>query len=215
MGPDSRHITLLGDSTLDNGAYTRGSPDVVTHLQRMLPAGWTATLGAVDGAVVADLPAQLRRVSDHTTDLVISIGGNDALRNSDLLALLVDSSAEALQVFAERIAGFESSYRTAIRQALELGRRIAICTVYNGALEPDRARIARPALAMFNDVILRTAIDLRLDALEMRSICTESADYANPIEPSGPGGLKIARAIAHLVGALPSEPPPARIWGLC
>jgi hypothetical protein len=30
------------------------------------------------------------------------------------------------------------------------------------------------------------------DALELRSICTEPADYANAIEPSGQGGLKIA-----------------------
>jgi hypothetical protein len=25
------HIALLGDSMFDNGAYTRGAPDVVTH----------------------------------------------------------------------------------------------------------------------------------------------------------------------------------------
>ena len=215
MHPDLAHIALLGDSIFDNGAYTSGLPDVVTHLRHVLPADWTASLKAVDGAVVADLPAQLHRVPEDATHVVISIGGNDVLRNIDLLGLQVDSSAEALQVFAERTAAFERSYRTAIGAALELRRPTAVCTVYNGALEADRARIARPALAMFNDVILRTAIDLRLDALELRSICTEAGDYAKPIEPSGPGGLKIARAIAHLVGALPSEPPPARIWGLC
>ena len=215
MQPDSGHIVLLGDSTLDNGAYTRGSPDVVTHLRRLLPDGWTATLEAVDGAVVADLPAQLRRVPVRATQVVISIGGNDALRNTDLLGLRVDSSAEVLQRFAERTAQFERAYRAAIQGARTSGRRTAVCTVYNGALEAERARIARPALALFNDVILRTAIDLRLDALELRSICTEAEDYANPIEPSGAGGLKIARAIAHLAGALPSEPPPTRVWGLC
>jgi hypothetical protein len=87
-----------------------------------------------------------------------------------------------------------------------------VCTVYNGALEPDRAGIARVALALFNDVILRTAIDLHLDALELRSLCTEPDDYANPIEPSGKGGLKIARAIAHVAGAVSGASPPARIW---
>src|SRR5215211_2674427 len=30
-------------------------------------------------------------------------------------------------------------------------------------------------------------IDLGLDALELRAICTEPDDYANPIEPSGQG----------------------------
>jgi len=99
---------------------------------------------------------------------------------------------------------------------MTLERRTAICTVYDGALEPERATIARVALALFNDVILRTAVDLRLDALELRSICTKPGDYANPIEPSGEGGLKIARAISRLVGALDAAgAPPARVWGDC
>jgi hypothetical protein len=68
-------------------------------------------------------------------------------------------------------------------------------------------------LTLFNDVILRTAIEQRLDAAELRSICAEPADYANPIEPSGQGGLKIAGAIARLVGAVHSDERPAHIWG--
>jgi hypothetical protein len=64
-----------------------------------------------------------------------------------------------------------------------------------------RATIARLGLTMFNDVIQRTAMELGLDALELRAICTEPADYANPIEPSDRGGLTIARAIARAVGA--------------
>jgi hypothetical protein len=67
----------------------------------------------------------------------------------------------------------------------------AICTVYNGALEPERATIARVGLALFNDVILRTAVDLRLDAIELRSVCTEPADYANPVGAGG--GARAAR----------------------
>ena len=44
-----RHVVLLGDSTLDNGAYTGGSPDVLATLLPLLPSGWRATLLAVDG----------------------------------------------------------------------------------------------------------------------------------------------------------------------
>ena len=210
------HIVLLGDSIFDNAAYTNGAPDVVTHLRRLLPQSWKATSCAVDGATTSGLAAQLSRVPPDSSHLVIAIGGNDALQNSDLLSLRVASSAEALEVFAERIAIFEGAYRTAITLALALERHTAICTVYNGALEPERATIARVGLALFNDVILRTAIELRLDALELRSICTEPADYANPIEPSGQGGLKIARAISHLVGAVDNAgAPPARVWGNC
>jgi hypothetical protein len=146
--------------------------------------------------------------------LVISIGGNDALRNMDLLSLRVTSSAQVLEVFAERAAEFERVYRQTIAAAIAPGRMTAICTIYNGALDLARAAAARTGLAIFNDVILRTAVDFRLDALELRSICTEPADYANPIEPSGQGGSKIARGIAALVGAIPGSSKPATVWGL-
>jgi len=49
---------------------------------------------------------------------------------------------------------------------------------------------------MFNDVILRAAFHWRLPVIDLRLICSEPSDYANPIEPSGSGGAKIARAIA-------------------
>jgi hypothetical protein len=210
------HIVLLGDSIFDNATYTSGAPDVVTHLRRLLPRDWKATLCAVDGATILGLAAQLAHMPTDASHLVISIGGNDALQNSDLLSLRVSSSAQAFEIFADRITTFERAYRTAIAEVVRLRRHTAICTVYNGALEPERTTVARVGLALFNDVILRTAVDLRLDALELRSICTEPADYANPIEPSGQGGLKIARAISRLVGATDiAAAPPARVWGAC
>jgi hypothetical protein len=168
-------------------------------------------LCAVDGATIAGLKAQLTCVPADASHLVISIGGNDALQNRDLLSLRVTSSAQALEAIAARIAVFERAYRAAIAAAMMLDRHTAVCTVYNGAL-PEGADAARMGLTCFNDVILRTAIERRLDALELRSVCCEPADYANPIEPSGQGGLKIAQAIARLVGAAGSTPP-ARIWG--
>jgi hypothetical protein len=207
------HIVLLGDSIFDNAAYTRGGPDVVTQVRELLPEGWRATLCAVDGATTRGMRAQLQRVPADASHLMISIGGNDALQNSDLLELRVTSSAQALRTFAQRLDAFETAYRDAIRDVLALGCDTTLCTVYNGALEPDRADIARVALAVFNDVILRTAVDRRLKTIELRSICTEPGDYANPIEPSSAGGLKIARAIAHVSGALPGAGEPARVWG--
>ena len=195
LGSIPMHVVLLGDSIFDNAAYTRGDPDVVTHLQSLLAKDDRATLLAVDGARVADLPAQLRRMPADATHLVVSIGGNDALGNFDLLSMQVTSSAQALQVFAARIAAFETAYVAAIGNVAARGRPLTICTIYNGALEQDIAPIARLGVALFNDVILRTAGDQKIDVIELRSICNQASDYANPIEPSGSGGLKIARAI--------------------
>jgi hypothetical protein len=76
----------------------------------------------------------------------------------------------------------------------------ALCTVYNGNL-PDAAmqRNAAAALAVFDDRILRVALEKGLPVIELRAVCAGPEDYANPIEPSSTGGEKIARAIVRLV----------------
>ena len=54
-------------------------------------------------------------------------------------------------------------------------------------------------LAIFNDVVTRQAFVRGLPLVDLRLVCDEDADYANPIEPSGRGGAKIAAAIAGLL----------------
>ena len=209
----ARHIVLLGDSIFDNGAYTGREPDVVSHLRAVLPGGWRASLCAVDGSTTAHLPAQLERVPPKASHLIVSIGGNDALGNSDLLDLPVRSTAETLALFGERLEEFEADYRAAIGRVLELDRPTTVCTVYNGNFpDPEHGRLASLALTLFNDVILRVAFDQGLSVIELRLICNEPGDYANPIEPSGPGGLKIARAIAQAVGALEGTAARSQVW---
>jgi hypothetical protein len=58
---------------------------------------------------------------------------------------------------------------------------------------------------MFNDVILRAAFHWRLQVIDLRLVCAEPSDYANPIEPSGSGGEKIARAIAVALGQVAGD----------
>jgi GDSL-like Lipase/Acylhydrolase family len=205
------HIALLGDSIFDNRAYTGGEPDVVTHLRDLLPHDWRATLYAVDGATTADIPRQTTRVDAGVSHLVVSIGGNDALGHSDLLALPVRSTAEALSLFAERVAAFERAYRAAVQRIAALGRPTTLCTIYNGNLEPSRATIARVALTTFNDVILRVAFEHGLPVIDLRAICARPEDYANPIEPSGIGGRKIAAAIVAALG-LGGDVPASRVF---
>jgi hypothetical protein len=59
--------------------------------------------------------------------------------------------------------------------------------------------VAVAALALFNDIITREAFGRGLPLVDLRLVCAEDADYANPIEPSARGGAKIAGAIAELV----------------
>ena len=193
------HVALVGDSIFDNAAYTRGEPDVIRHLHTLLPTTWQATLLAVDGAMVKDVSRQLAALPASVTHVIMSIGGNDALMNSDLLDTPSRGSAEMLRLFSQRLEPFEIAYRQAVAEIRGTGSSAAVCTIYNGALEPEQARLARVALMTFNDVILRTAFEHSLDVIDLRLICTDPADYANSIEPSGKGGRKIATAISQAV----------------
>jgi len=196
------HIALLGDSIFDNASYTAGAPDVIAHLRAGLPGGWGASLLAVDGSTTLDLAAQVARVPADVTHVVVSIGGNDALLNSDVLSLPVASTAEALSIFGGRADAFRSSYRSALDAVLALGRPTTVCTIYEGNLDPEVAALARVALVFFNDVILRTAFERDVGVIDLRLVCDEPSDYANPIEPSGSGGKKIAAAILAATAAL-------------
>lgn len=197
------HVVLLGDSIFDNAAYVRGGPDVVAQLREALPDGWRATLAAVDGAVIDHVAGQLRRVPDDATHLVVSAGGNDALGHTGLLDRPARSSAEVLGWLADAAEAFEARYRRMLDAVLARGLPTTVCTVYNGNLGPPVQRLATTALAVFDDAILRVAAERRVPVVELRQVCTEPADYANPIEPSVRGGTKIARAIAASLGASP------------
>ena len=88
-----------------------------------------------------------------------------------------------------------------------LGPRLptAICTVYYPRL-PDAAlqKVAVAGLTIFNDCIVRAAFAHALPLLDLRLICTEDGNCANPIEPPAQGGEKIARTIAEFVEQSPT-----------
>jgi GDSL-like lipase/acylhydrolase family protein len=192
------HIVLLGDSILDNRAYTEGGPDVVSQVQELLPQGSHATLLAVDGSTTVDISSQVQRIPSDATHLVLSVGGNDAILNSDVLLKPLDSPATALGKLADVSQEFEEKYRRAVVACRETGFPLTICTIYNGNF-PDRKyqRLASSALLVFNDAILRVGFEFGLTVIDLRFVCASPEDYANPIEPSSKGGAKIARCIVR------------------
>jgi hypothetical protein len=201
-----RHVVLLGDSVFDNRAYTNGEPDVAAHLRELLPQPSTVTLCAVDGSTTYDVGRQFARVPDRATHIVLSLGGNNALMNADLLNLPVRSTADALDLFRERLSAFSTSYGHVLEGLLALAKPVTVCTIYHGNLGPDEAPRAPIALAMFNDVILRAALRFGIPAIDLRAVCDQPDDFANPIEPSGTGGRKIARAIIRSLSTNDSGP---------
>src|SRR3954465_894393 len=79
------HIALLGDSVIDNKAYVVGGPDVAEQVRMVAPTHWKVSRLAIDGAVSSSVLAQLNGLPSDATHLVISVGGNDALRESGVL----------------------------------------------------------------------------------------------------------------------------------
>jgi hypothetical protein len=193
-------IVLLGDSVFDNGAYVGSQPEVIAHLRQILPPDWRATLNAVDGNVTANIVGQLSKIPAEATHLIISVGGNDALMNADVLQMKAGSAAEVLNVLADRAIDFERQYSEMLANVLKLGLPTAVCTIYFPNF-PDKfiQKIATAALSVFNDAIIRQAILARVPLLDLRLICNETDDYANEIEPSGKGGRKIAAKILEVV----------------
>jgi lysophospholipase L1-like esterase len=184
----------------------------VTQLQQLLPEGWAASLLAVDGHCTEDVARQLARLPAATTHLVLSVGGNDALAHTELLDQPATSTAEVLALFAGVQRDFEVRYRKLITTLARRDLPLLTCTIYNGNF-PDQQyqRLASTALCLFNDVILRVAFEWALPVIDLRSVCDDPADYANPIEPSASGGAKIARAIAGAIGVADSIAGSSRI----
>ena len=141
----------------------------------------------------------------------MSVGGNNAIMNADVLTMPVQLGREVLAALAEISRRFEESYRQTVEACLESRLPLVLCTIYGGCFD-DAAyqRMISVALMVFNDVILRVAIKFRLPVIDLRFVCTSREDYANPIEPSSAGGEKIARAIAKLVSG--SEVVCARVF---
>ncbi|MBB2964560.1 SGNH/GDSL hydrolase family protein [Methylobacterium sp. R2-1] len=199
------HVALVGDSIFDNGAYVRGRPDVIQQLRGLLPAGWQATLVAVDGHVTRDVVPQLQRLPREATHLVISVGGNDALRASRVFEQAARSVTEALGLLAEVREHFWAEYRGMLDAVQARRMPTAICTIYDPRYpDLERRRLTATALSVLNDIITREAFARGLPLIDLRVLCNEEADFANPIEPSARGGQKIAEAIAALMSRDPA-----------
>ncbi|WIG61108.1 MAG: hypothetical protein OJF49_003856 [Ktedonobacterales bacterium] len=195
------HVALLGDSIFDNHAYIApDEPPVIAQVRERLPHDWKATLLAVDGSVMSDVPGQLARMPDDASHIVVSVGGNDALEHTDMLAESARSVAEVFERVSALGEAFEVEYRRMVEAVLRRRLPVALCTIYYPAFpDPGIQRLAVAGLTAFNDVILRVAGEAGLPVLDLRLICTTPADYANPIEPSAQGGAKIAEVIGTVV----------------
>jgi lysophospholipase L1-like esterase len=194
------HIVLLGDSVFDNQPYVAPGRATIHELSARLPAGWQATLLARDGDRTNDVIPQLKRIPSSATHLVVSAGGNDALDQEPLLGQPAASVGDALFRLGSAAREFEADYRALLRALSTRALPVIICTIYNGNFpNPQMQIVLSTALAAFNDAIIRAGWENRIPILDLRAVCNRPAHYANPIEPSTEGSIRIAEAILRMV----------------
>jgi hypothetical protein len=198
--PSMNHVVLLGDSIFDNKAYVGDGPDVMAQLAKTLPAGWKATLNAVDGSTTVTMQEQLDRLPKGATHLVVSTGGNDALGSKQVIEEPARSVGEALAKLAKVRAEFEKTYRGLLDAMLAKKLPTVMCSIYDPRYDDqDEQRVASAGLTIFNDTITREVFARGLPLIDLRLLFDDARDYANPIEPSVQGGAKLARVIAKVV----------------
>ena len=199
-----KRVFLLGDSVFDNAAYVGRNPDVRRQVQELLPPDATVEMIARDGAVLGDVAAQLRKLPNSATHLIVSAGGNDALKASGLLNDRASSVAEAIEKLGAAADRFGASYSAMLDALLIRKLPTAVCTIYEPPFpERQRRKIAAVALSALNDQITRQAFSRGLTVIDLRIIFDRDEDFANPIEPSPLGGAKIARAIINFISGAP------------
>ncbi|WP_374354804.1 SGNH/GDSL hydrolase family protein [Chitinimonas sp.] len=203
---NAAHIVLLGDSIFDNAAYVGDGKPVAAHLADLLGEGWQISLLAVDGDITSQVHEQLAKLPDDAGFLVLSSGGNDALRAMGRLIEPVETVEQALAILSEMREDFRADYRKVLAALKAVhhpedgpSRRVAVCTVYDQV--PNLSANLSTALALFNEVILFEAAYAGFTIIDLRLLCRDASDYSSvsPIEPSHSGGLKIAQAIAALL----------------
>jgi lysophospholipase L1-like esterase len=193
-------LALFGDSILDNAPYTGTRPDTTSHLQRMLGDAWVVRRYARDGAVMRDVPRQVKESATRPGIAVLSVGGNDLTPRIDILEKRVSSSGQVFDELDTIVENFEREYSRVAELVRDSADRTVLCTIYEVRLEPAAfARRVRIPLAAVNDRIIRVAARLGVEVLELRLVCREPADFVLQIEPSARGAEKIAHAIARVV----------------
>jgi hypothetical protein len=197
------HLALLGDSTFDNKAYTQDSPSVTEHLIQL---GNTVTLCAKDGALISALLPQSQTIPETATHLIISIGGNNGLSLSGILLKPIDTVEQGVILLHDALQTFEAEYSQAINElSQQFGstKKIILCTLYNPCFEyynvSPNQKAVNVGVTMIADVIQKVAHRHGFPVIDFRRFMTTPECFANPIEPSGIGGEKIAKAIIEVI----------------
>ena len=208
-----KHIVLLGDSIFDNKSYVNPSElDVPNQLRSLVGKGCKVTNLAVDGHVTRHIQTQLTHLPSDATHLFMSVGGNDGLGHLSIFQDPIQTVGEALKRMYSIGENFKKVYSSMLDNVLKHGLPTSVCNIYYPRFHSnslDRVssylrmgvnveklqHMAMAAETIFNDIIMFEVFKRNLPLIDLRILCNDDQDFANPIEPSCIGGMKIAKTI--------------------
>jgi len=209
-----KHIVLLGDSIFDNRSYVEpGEQDVPNQLRALVRGGdCKVTNLAVDGHVTRHIVTQLNNLPSDATHLFLSVGGNDGLEHLSIFNDNIDTIGDALQKMYLIGETFQQKYSGMLDSVLMHKLPTAVCNIYyprffSSSLDRvvsylpvmmDGEKLQQMTMAaetIFNDIIMFEVFKRKLPLIDLRVLCNDDEDFANPIEPSCIGGMKIAKTI--------------------
>ena len=211
-----KHIVLLGDSIFDNSSYVNlGELDVPNQLRSLVGHNCKVTNLAVDGHLIRHVKNQLNNLPSDVTHLFVSVGGNDGLGHLSIFHTHVNTIGESLQQMYRIGDNFKKRYSEMVDLVLSYNLPTTFCSIYYPRFDArslDRVQdymsvlsngreiqeMVMAAETIFNDIITYEIFKRKIPLIDLRVLCDDDQDFANPIEPSCIGGMKIAKTINRI-----------------
>ena len=208
-----KHIVLLGDSIFDNSSYINSDElDVPNQLRSLVSHNYKVTNLAVDGHLIRHVKNQLNNLPSNVTHLFVSVGGNDGLGHLSIFHTPVNTIGESLQHMYRIGDNFKKRYAEMVDLVLSYNLPTTFCSIYYPRFDArslDRVQdymsvlsngreiqeMVMSAETIFNDIITYEIFKRKIPLIDLRVLCDDDEDFANPIEPSCIGGMKIAKTI--------------------
>jgi hypothetical protein len=191
-----RHVVLIGDGLGDLArANERGAGTLEGTLMPGRRDQWKLSVIAADQI---GRSSPLFNFPDDATHVVISIEGNQAIRESGLLEGKPASMAAGLARLSYAADQFENKVEALIQAAQATRLPTVICSMWPPRYQdPTHQRAAVAALGIFNSRILRRAVEARISLVDLRPVCNEPEDYADDTMLSRHGLQKAANVISR------------------
>lgn len=179
------HIVLLGDSIFQNKNYVPKSKSVEYLLKEKLSI--PSLVLAQDNAIIYDIPKQYNNMpidlNNKTTNLYISIGGND------LLNLYEHNNTTNTTLFNM----VWELYQKTILMIIENTQCNVILTDIYFITDPNYSKYI-PMIKKWNSNLYQFAKQHKVKVFKISKILTQPKDFTNSIEPSVIGGNKMVNS---------------------